>query len=202
MSPSRAGLRELKYKEKEMKKRLIALLAVMLIAIGMAGAVPLFQVGPVVGFHDSLKGTTGEDWTKIENYEFGAEFRMNLAMFQLSVPVTYTYTDWDTHSLDIDPTLGLTLSIFGLIDLTAGVGVTMDMDIVNGHWLFNGHESSRWSDPFENAHFLYRVAGTVNLGNVGISCSYLMPTKGSFRAMDWMPDIDNSKLQFALLFGF
>lgn len=186
-----------------MKKILVSFLLVALVSSAVFAA-PLIQLGPSVQFSKTLKDISAEDLTKIENYTFGVDARVNVLFLQVALNGMYGKVG-DMHNLSSVLSANLLISPIDVINLSVGVGPSINFTTEDFNTFYvNGSKIDEFGDVFMKSPLNYRAQVGINMGSLGLSLTYIIPTVGSFSEINddtFKPNWDGGKFQASLLFN-
>lgn len=191
-----------------MKKILVSFLLVALVSSAVFAA-PLIQLGPSVQFSKTLKDISAEDFdaeelTKIENYTFGVDARVNVLFLQVALNGMYGKVG-DMHNLSSVLSANLLISPIDVINLSVGVGPSINFTTEDFNTFYvNGSKIDEFGDVFMKSPLNYRAQVGINMGSLGLSLTYIIPTVGSFSEINddtFKPNWDGGKFQASLLFN-
>lgn len=198
-----------------MKKKILLLALVALLAASSVFAGQLFQIGLAAQYQNVLSDVLsaeegGEVETAglldIENYKFGADVRVNLLFLNVSgLGLVQTEKDGDNTVWNFDTSLtaGFTLGL-GPVRATVGVGPNMMFGINGGEFSVDGQPVENFMEVAKASPLVYRGDLSINLGSFGIGASYMLNSETSLGEFDFaklLPDWSAGKVSIALLFN-
>lgn len=188
------------------KKILILLLVLMIPASLMATS--LIQMGVIANYNagravDLLKVGDGiqEILLNPENYDFGAEVRINPVSF-ISIAAPVTFGMGTGMEINTTPSVNFNLPMSWLLDIAVGVGMNLSFTQSGNEWLINGEGMSSAVDVLLNSQLLYRAAITVNLAVFSVGISAMVPTEDTFSNFSFTPDWESTKVSVSALLNF
>ncbi len=192
-----------------MKKKLLAVLMIAVLAPAMIFAGDFFQVGANIGYsksfsdiQDSVEG--GADlgsYFSIENFSFAPEIRLNILFLQLDAVAGLTFGD-NYFKADTQLSAGIQFKIASLVRLGAGLGLNMPFECDNGTWYIGGSDVDQAGNAFLNSKLMYKASVGLVLDPIEITANWVIPTEGTFNDFKWNGDIDSSTFSLGCLIGF
>lgn len=146
----------------------------------------------------------GNVFGKINNYDFGAELRLKLAVLEIDAVATYSpkaFLGTPMHVVQFMPTAGLSFDIANIVRLGVGMGPKMVWSFVDGTSL---HGMS-FGDLFMQSHFWYRATVDFMAGPVLIGVNYAVPTTFNIKthqAEGLKPEFKTGTIGVSVLYSF
>lgn len=155
------------------------------------------QVGATGRFGGSL--VKAEDYKNIDNYDFGADVRFNVSLFNLSANVLFGKNDGN-FVLNSIVTANARFDL-NIVNFAIGAGYALPFEFGDGGVLIDGKPASQAWDVFKNSQILARAAVGVNLGSIDLSVDYKIPfsTIGKAIKNEEYKSFEQGKLAFSVL---
>jgi hypothetical protein len=193
-------------------KKLVVTLALVAFTLSAVVAAPFFQIGPTAQYEYTLKdieasadGLTSDDVFDINNYSFGVDARINVLFLQVAANGLYGQTEEGNHRISTVLTGNLLFNPLDILTISAGFGPSMQYVTSDfKEFTVNGESVSNFGEVFMNSPLVYRAQVGLDLGGIGISGTYLLPTTGSFKnfeASNLTPDWQSGKFSLSVLFN-
>ncbi len=178
-----------------MKKFAVCFLIIAVVCT--AAFASTLQVGATGRFGGNL--FKGEDYTKIENYDFGADVRFNVSLFNLSANVLFGKNNGN-FVLNSIVTANVRFDL-NIVNFAIGAGYALPFEFGEGGVLIDDKPVSQAWDVFKNSQILARAAVGVNLGAVELGVDYKIPfsTIGKAVKNEDYKTFEQGKLAFSVL---
>lgn len=189
-----------------MKKKVLAVLMVAVLVSGAAFA-SILQIGPAVQYGMPVGDIRPDKnaLTTLGNYQFGADMRVNVALFNLNAMALYGFdAGTSTHVFDTTLTAGIRI---GLPFVEVGAGVGPSLTFATGDFRdfnVNGYPVSDFLNVLKNSSLAYRFNVTVPVGPVSIGAVYTVGTELTFADFDFkhiLPDFSKGRISVSCLFN-
>ncbi len=154
-----------------MKKLGIIILILALACTGVFASSHVFQIGATGRFGGDI--TNIEEYKNIENYDFGADARLNFGFFGVATNVLFGKNEGNTV-LNTIITANLRADL-NVVDLAFGVGYALPIEFGSEGVMVDGQPVSQTFDVLKNSQLLARAAVGVNIGALGLSVDYKIP---------------------------
>jgi hypothetical protein len=172
-----------------MKKKilLVMLVTVMLVPSFLFAKAFSFSLGGVA-MYNVLAGDVTDDYSqmgKIENYNFGADLRLKLLMFDITAMGLYNGKSTTAGYPEISGivTAGLAFDLADFIRVGVGIGPRLSVQNDGDSWkVYQGDTEvgSNFKDALMNAPMTYRAMVDFMLGGVSVGASYMVDTAYTF----------------------
>ena len=166
------------------------------------------QIGPSFAYNKTAMDIVNEESASqlMTNLSFGADFRVNVANFQLSVQsaIGGAVAGADAITLNTNVTGNINWS-FSIFDAFIGLGANMDFAYLKNEskWRLNGFSFDGFLDALGKSSLIYRAGLGVEFGAVGLSFQFVVPTGWVFsEKFDILPKWEETKLMASVLFNF
>ena len=192
-----------------MKKKLLALALILVIATSSIFATNLIQIGPTAEIPLPLGSSSmeeiGHQFTLFNNYRFGADARLTIPMgdflglqFGGNALIGFNF-DPTVFDFNTDGTINLVFFNSSNVNFSLGLGQNMLIRYANDAWTFSG--SDNFIDALTTSPFIYRAGVNVKLG-LTLGFFYVVPTFASysnfsFEALE--PVFENGKVGVSVL---
>lgn len=154
-----------------MKKFAVCILILAVVCTSAFASV--LQVGATGRFGGDFLNI--EDYKKVSKYDFGADVRLNVSLFNLSANVLFGKSDAGNFLLNSIITANLRFDL-KVVDIALGVGYQVPVEFAKDQVLINGNPVSDIGLLFKDmSALLARAAVGVNLGPLGVSVDYKIP---------------------------
>ena len=189
-----------------MKKKflLVMLVTVMLVPSFLFAKAFSFSLGGVA-MYNVLAGEVTDDYSqmgKIENYNFGADLRLKLLMFDITAMGLYNGKSTTAGYPEISGivTAGLAFDLADFIRVGVGIGPRLSAKRNEGEWkVYQGSSDggdvninqSNFKNVFMNAPMTYRAMVDFMLGGISVGASYMVDTTYTFKNAGAVDDLVN-----------
>lgn len=191
-----------------MKRKLIAVLIVLVILPTVVMAAPFLQIGPLVSYNKTVIELADVEELDINNFSFGADVRLNpFAYMSIDVPATIGFGGDGAFSIAAIPTLNANIPVGGLLDIAVGAGTQFDFQFTgkDGKWTMNGLPLENAGDAFKYSKLVYRLGLTLNIGFISVGVNALVPGASGFGEGDiggiFNPMWDSTRVSAVALFN-
>ncbi len=191
-----------------MKKKILALMIVIALAISSAFAAPLIQLGPSVSYEKQVWDgenvvLPGEELS-FADFGVGADLRVNLGLMQLAAFADCGMPFGDEiEAITMSGGVSLnTVISLAFLDVFAGAGAHVEVvhDLESKSWVFNGNKFESFGDFMKTCSLFYRGGATINIGMLGVSVFADVPTSGTFSSdFSFKPIFEGTKVSASLL---
>jgi hypothetical protein len=189
-----------------MKKKvvLVMLIVAMLVPSMLFAKALSISLGGIAMYNVNA-GEVAADYSglaKIENYNFGADVRLKVLMFDITAMGLYngksTTADGDPEISGI-VTAGLAFDLADFIRVGVGIGPRLSAKRNEGKWkVYQGTpgedvniDQSNFKDVFMNAPMTYRAMVDFMLGGISVGASYMVDTTYTFKNAGAVDDLVN-----------
>lgn len=182
-------------------KKIFVVLAMLLVSVSLM-ATPKFQIGVLASYNKLAIDINGEDLNNADNFSFGADVRINpIKYLSIDIPATFGVGD-NPFTIGILPSINGNIPVVSFLDISLGVGIQMEFQKFGSNWFFNGSDFSNFGEAFLYSRPFYRASALLNVGLVGIGINATVPTKGSFKDFDVVPQFKETRVSASVLFNF
>lgn len=141
-------------------------------------------------------------WERERAFGMGVDLRFGVWQLYLDIPFGYAYHYAPSegyystsHTLYLMPSANIELFGISWFGFSVGAGVDMSMTYRFHEWTMKGNPVAAGS-----MRLFYRAAITVDLSAVVIDFALSLPTRGTFGAPDYVPDMSNARASLGFLF--
>lgn len=152
-------------------KKLGIIILILALACTSVFASHVFQIGATGRFGGDI--TKIDDYKNIDNYDFGADARLNFGFFGVATNVLFGKKG-DNTVLNTIITANLRADL-NVVDLAFGVGYALPIEFGSEGVIVDGQPASQTFDVLKNSQLLARAAVGVNIGALGLSVDYKIP---------------------------
>lgn len=154
-----------------MKKITVVLMILVLVAASLSASV--LQIGGTARYGGEM--TSLDDYKEFSNYDFGADARLNVGIFNVAANVLFGKNNNNTV-LNSIVTANLRFDM-KYVELALGVGYSLPIEFSSDGVMVDGKPASETLEVLKNSKLLARAAFGVNIGHLGVGVDYKIPVE-------------------------
>lgn len=161
---------------------------------------------------EAMEDEEYEGFADIDNYRFGADLRIKLLLAEIDAVAMFG-SDGDSTNISMLTTAGISLDLFNLLRIGAGVGPRFTVNIKPGGevWVYdsggNVVDLDGVGEAFLKSPLAYRLTADLRLGKILVGLNYTLDTNYTFEEWQKFENIfnapfDNGRMGVSILYSF